>query len=602
MNKAKTVNAKQQQNPESHWLQHQIEQAKREWEVTVDSLPQLICLLDQQQRVLRTNRTIEAWGIAEVVAVKGKPLVDLLHPQHPESYLADFLAQAWPQLMAGESASLEIEDTLLGRHLYIQLLPIQQFDSELPTVTDKDETFASLVMEDITARKQIEAVLAQARQTLEIRVTERTHGLSMLYNASQALTSTLDLQTVLQQMMDEVRNLFDAEGASILLYQPDNNMLNFAAVSNRAITQQTFEAMPADKGIAGRAFREKRAIVVSNVQQDMEFYPQIDQVTGLTTQALLAMPIIYKEQAIGVVEVINPRTGQYNPQQVHLLESLARSAAIAIENARLFEAERQQSRRLQESQQQLIQVEKMAALGRLMASVTHEINNPIQSILGYLMLAQELVSEQAVDEDLALFIDTAVREAKRIADLGTRLRRFYRPAIHSETRLDTGDSVESFFDSMQAELAPINIHHTIEEVLYLVNKQLIKNNIIVEQTWAADLPFVRGNAAYLTQVFLNLILNAADAMSDSGGQLSIRTQLHETHAPATVEITFSDTGTGIPPETLARIFEPLFTTKQNGTGIGLFTSYKIIEAHQGNISVSSEVDMGTTVSVTLPVA
>jgi two-component system cell cycle sensor histidine kinase/response regulator CckA len=143
-------------------------------------------------------------------------------------------------------------------------------------------------------------------------------------------------------------------------------------------------------------------------------------------------------------------------------------------------------------------------------------------------------------------------------------------------------------------------------VLQLTNKQLEHSDVLVERDWAKKLPLIQGNPDSLRQVFLNLTLNAIDAMAAQGGTLHVSTTLDQVEEtvgqplPA-VRIEFSDTGEGIPPEMLSRLFEPFVTTKEHGSGFGLFTTYKIIEAHHGLISVESHVGLGTTFSVLLPV-
>ncbi len=153
----------------------------------------------------------------------------------------------------------------------------------------------------------------------------------------------------------------------------------------------------------------------------------------------------------------------------------------------------------------------------------------------------------------------------------------------------------------------IDVHTILEEVLQLVGKQLQHSNVKVERVWIDLAPPIEGSSDQLKQVFLNLILNALDAMAGRGGVLRLRTDLeqpqpgdNQLHPLMCIE--FSDTGKGMPAEVISRIFEPLFTTKEHGSGFGLFTSYKIVQAHQGHIKVASQVGLGTSFTVLLPVA
>lgn len=274
---------------------------------------------------------------------------------------------------------------------------------------------------------------------------------------------------------------------------------------------------------------------------------------------------------------------------------------IAAENIQLYETQREQYRRLQESQAQLIQVEKMAALGRLVASVIHEINNPLQAVQGFLNLLREELEDQARPEDMRESLGVVESEMERIVGMMSRLRDFYRLTQPAQPVL-----VDSFYRPAGQELPFINLHAVLESVLQLTYQKIKQAQVKIERTWASDLPSIQVNADHLKQVFLNLTLNALEAMPHQDATLRLTTTLDHSHvnddqAQPLVRIEFSDTGVGIPPEVLSHLFEPLFTTKENGSGFGLFTSYRIIEAHHGQISVTSQVGQGTTFTILLPI-
>ena len=310
---------------------------------------------------------------------------------------------------------------------------------------------------------------------------------------------------------------------------------------------------------------------------------------------LLQQEIAERQQAQAELQKVN----DYLERRVE--ERTAELKQIAAENIQLYETQREQYQRLQESQAQLIQVEKMAALGRLVASVTHEINNPLQAVQGFLNLLKEEMEGQRRQEDMRESLTVVESEIDRIVAIMGRLRDFYRPA--QPTQLT---SVDSFYQSADQELPFMDLHAVLESVLQLTGQKIEQGRVKVERVWAGDLPLIQANPDHLKQVFLNLTLNALDAMPNKDETLRLttgldRTQPHGDQPQPVVRIEFSDTGTGIPPETLAHLFEPLFTTKAHGSGFGLFTSYKIIEAHHGQISVTSQVGQGTTFTILLPV-
>jgi two-component system NtrC family sensor kinase len=288
---------------------------------------------------------------------------------------------------------------------------------------------------------------------------------------------------------------------------------------------------------------------------------------------------------LGVIEVVNKSDGAFDHGDLELLQALASSAAIAIKNAHLYEDVQEQYEVLKSTQAQLIHSEKMAALGRLAASLAHEINNPLQSVQTCITLTKEELEQVDQTKALDRYLNIVENEIDRISTIVHRMRDFYRPSS----------------SGMQA----VQLHQVLDSVLALTDKQLQQSNITVETRWADDLPDVTANPDHLRQIFLNLILNAIDAMP-RGGLLQITTAVDtlicatdEGQAPG-VRVDFSDTGEGIPAQIQTRIFEPFFTTKSGGSGLGLSTSYGIIEAHQGQITVSSEPGRETTFSIILP--
>ncbi len=447
------------------------------------------------------------------------------------------------------------------------------FDDHAVWLADLFATQAAVALEN-----------ARLHEEVQIRARER----AALHRAGQAIAATLDLDQVLQLVIAEVKNLVGAEGATVLLRDHDRGELFFAAAAGPGSEELLDLRLPGDAGVAGSVVRDARSVLVEDARRDPRFYDQIDAHTGMTTRSMVAVPLMLQGTAVGVVEAINKADGAFTQRDREVLEVMAGSAAVAISNARLYQAEREQFRRLQQSQAQLIQVEKMAAMGRLVASIAHEINNPLQAVQGCLTLAEEELAEDAQHERLKRYLNMADTELGRIASIVRRVRDFYRPA--------------------PAELEPTDIHAVLTSLLELVGKQLQTSNVTVERDWAADLPTIQANPNYLKQVFLNLVLNAIDAMSEHGGTLRVRTALDEMQVPRegrrlpAVRIEFSDTGIGMPPEVMAHLFEPFVTAKKDGTGLGLSISYGIIEAHDGQISATSQEGVGSSFTILLPVS
>ena len=584
------------------------------------------------------------------------------------------------------------------------------------------------IVQDITARKQAEEALT--RHNRELRALNKT---------TQALTSTLSLQEVLEQMMDETCALLEAEAASVLLCDPAENNLIFAAAVGPNSERLVGTRMPVTAGIAGEALRAERAVLISNAQQDKRFYNQIDALTGLKTRSLLAVPLIARDKIIGVVEAINwgeklfdendlnllntlagsaaaaienarlyeeitrrlsetwllqqvilaaassldfdhivqqvletihqtlqphglslsfpdpesehmiihpsiigitvsePEelrvpmhesvtgqvylTGQpalipdtyavpnyykfagavelcselavpvrvddqivavldvehrqpnaFTEQDVHLYESIAAQLAIALKNARLYTAEREQRQLVEQTTEQLVHSEKLAATGRLAAALAHEINNPLQTIHSSLemMLLFPVEPEHQLE-----YIQMADEEVQRLISLVTRILEFARKPKRFPR--------------------PTQPDAVVNQVLGLANKHLQHRNIQVENNVPAGLPAVLVDDGELAQVFMNLVLNAVDAMGENG-LLRVEGHLAE---DGRVAISFTDNGQGMAPEHLARLFEPFFTTKEKGAGMGLSVSYDLIKQYDGEITVNSQVGKGSTFTVWL---
>jgi len=210
---------------------------------------------------------------------------------------------------------------------------------------------------------------------------------------------------------------------------------------------------------------------------------------------------------------------------------------------------------------QLIQSEKMAATGRLAASIAHEINNPLQAISGCVDLAQATNDPEKLKKYLAM----ASTELERLAAIVRRMLDFYRPA--------------------RAEHAQVNLRELMGDVLLLSGKRLQHAHVAVRSEWADEIPLVSGVADQLKQVFLNFILNAVEAMPQ-GGTLEIRGQTIQDGGKWVI-ISIADSGEGVSPQDLDKIFEPFFTTKASGTGLGLAVCHSIIAQHNGRVIVDS---------------
>lgn len=251
---------------------------------------------------------------------------------------------------------------------------------------------------------------------------------------------------------------------------------------------------------------------------------------------------------------------------------LARQAVVAMENARLYADLRDYIRRVEESQQALLRAEKMAAAGRLTASIAHEVNNPLQSVQNCLHLAGH---EDLSPEKRKEYFELARKELDRLMKTVQRMLDFYRPGVVSVEQVDVLD--------------------LLEHVLSLTSQQLGQRQIRVSTDLPDSLPAIQAVSSQIQQIFINLILNSFDAMP-AGGELKISARETD-HG---IEMIFQDSGPGIPEDRRDDIFEPFFSTKEGGTGLGLTVSYNIVTAHGGTLDLAQPNGVGACFRLFLP--
>jgi signal transduction histidine kinase len=273
----------------------------------------------------------------------------------------------------------------------------------------------------------------------------------------------------------------------------------------------------------------------------------------------IVVPLIYQTRLTGIFAMSEKVSGrEFQLDDLEFLSILGNQIAVAIENARLYQGEKQAIQQLRAAQQQLLQTERLAALGEMSAKVAHEVNNPLGIIKNYVLLIKRacINNEQANN-----FVGIVSEEIDRIARIVKQLLDFHRP---------TGLAVQQ-----------VDIVRLLDDVLKLMDRQLASHDISIVRKFENGIPELNAAPEGLKQVFLNLIINARDAMPN-GGILTVRAETVAKH----VRITFSDTGPGIPTDHIPHIFEPFFTTKESGggTGLGLSVCYGIIKNHGGSIT------------------
>jgi signal transduction histidine kinase len=420
---------------------------------------------------------------------------------------------------------------------------------------------------------------------LNVQLQRSRELLQTLYDVSSHLATSLDLDFVLSRVLDLSMAATEAHHGSVfLLPEPGAPAPRILHRDLKGEEADTVVSKVLSDGLAGWVARHKEGIMLSDTSRDPRWLSFANDPNP--PLSALAVPLMADGRVLGILTLDHAETAHFQPQHMGLMRAIAHQASTAIEKARLHRevsnmaevlAERveERTRELKETQAQLVQAEKLAALGELAAGIAHEINNPLHILKAYV---EYMASRTTPDTPYIEFLDPMRNALDNIARLAGQLRDFSRPA--------------------SGEWKPVKVNETLAGILRLVNKEMVHCQIEVVERLTTDLPMIAGDSRQLEQVFLNLILNARDAMP-GGGRLTIETYSSENM----VHIRFADTGVGIRDEDLPRVFEPYFTTKEDrGTGLGLAICQRIIAQHGGKISLSSRVGEGTVFILHLPVS
>lgn len=388
------------------------------------------------------------------------------------------------------------------------------------------------------------------------QLKRKIFDLYTVFDISRNINSLLRYDTLLDNFILTCLGQMSSSRGCLLLSTPPSGQFLLARCKGGEGDQPNVSLRP-QSPLTETITKGNRPVLIE--QSLSEFLtPEEWRLIGMYDGGVL-VPLVFKGTLTGLL-LISGKISQapFSADDLEFLSILSNQIAVAIENATRYEREREATRLLREAQEQLVQSEKLAALGEMSARVAHEVNNPLGIIKNYLLLIKRS-SEQFPQTQM--YADVVSQEIDRIARIVRQLLDFYRPSAAVLTRLDLNQLVTDIVALMDKTLAVTDVTLTAE----LTSQPLV----------------IRGSTDSLRQVMLNLLVNARDAMP-SGGAVVIRTRL-ETE-DALVEI--HDTGPGIPPDLIPKIFEPFFTTKDvsKGTGLGLSVCYGIMKTHNGSIT------------------
>jgi signal transduction histidine kinase len=389
--------------------------------------------------------------------------------------------------------------------------------------------------------------------------------LESLLRIGQAVNSTLSLDDTLNVITREAARLMNARVCSLMLLNESGDELVMRSCHGGGEAYRDRPPVRVDESLIGTVVRRRKPLQETDVRKSGRYQQGLmAQDEGLVS--LVSLPLAFGERAIGVLNVYTERPHIFSDEELRILTALADSSAVAIEKARLYE-------RIVDVEEQLRRSEQLSVIGLIAAEVAHEIRNPLTVMkMLYHSLDLEFVPGDPREEDVKI--------------MGQKMEHLNRVV----------DQILDFARRAAPELAPVDVNRLIDDLGLLTRHKLKAAGVRVERLLDPDLPTIEGDATQLEQAFLNLTLNAVEAMA-GGGRLRITTL----SVRDGIEVRFQDTGPGMDEARQKAVFSSWFTSgKEKGTGLGLAIVARVVDAHGGQIGIDSRVGEGTSFRLHLP--
>jgi len=399
------------------------------------------------------------------------------------------------------------------------------------------------------------------------RDTARVQALRPLFNVTETLFAETDRAKLLDLIVAAIREHLNC--SNVAYYQVEKGKVSIIAQRGKVlqVDEENYAAQ-----LVSRVDADGDPIVINATGPGEKDAQSLLSTLGLGSAILIPVARSNLHSVLFAARDASAAERPFRGADLEMFFVLARQAVVAMENARLYADLRDYVRRVEDSQEALLRAEKMAAAGRLTASIAHEVNNPLQSVQNCLHLAGRDDLPQAKRQE---YFELARNELDRLMKTMQRMLDFYRPGA--------------------VRVGQVDILDLLQHVLSLTSQQLGMRHIQVMTELPESLPLIFAVSSQIQQIFFNLILNAMDAMP-GGGEIKISARAVDNG----IEMTFQDTGPGIPEDKRTNIFEPFYSTKEGGTGLGLTVSYNIVTSHGGTLDLIDGEEPGACFRLFLP--
>jgi GAF domain-containing protein len=440
---------------------------------------------------------------------------------------------------------------------------------------------------DLVSTFADQAVIAIENVRLLQELQQRTHDLvrsveelKALGEVGQAVSSTLDLETVLTRIVSHAVQLSGTDGGAI--YEYDDQSEEFLLRATDHMEEELITALRANPprlgdGVVGRAAASREPVVVPNILEERAYAPRMRQLLErFGFRASLAVPLLREDRIIGGLVVRRKSTGEFRPEVIELLKTFATQSVLAIQNARLFREIEEKSRQIEAANRHK---------SEFLANMSHELRTPLNAIIGFSEVLQEKLFGD-LNEKQAEYTDDILSSGRHLLSLINE--------ILDLSKVEAG--------RLELELATFDLPLAIDNARTFVRERAITHGITLDVKVDDRLGDIIGDERKIKQILLNLLSNAVK-FTPEGGRIGI----NAIQSNGAVEISVSDTGIGIVPEDQPKIFEEFrqvgsdYEHKSEGTGLGLTLAKKFVELHGGKIWVTSEPGKGSTFTFTLPI-